>query len=362
MEIGIVGLPLSGKTTIFNALTGSSVEVDRYGGKRETHRAVVAVPDSRLETLAKIFQPEKVTPATVEFVDTAGVQRAARKRASLDDELLGYLRTVDEIMLILRAFRNPDVPHPEGSIDPVRDATQLLADFLLSDLAIVESRVARLEKTVPKTKNEAEAFELEVLRRFQATLEAEKPLRALEITPEEEKAVRGYGFLTLKPTMLVLNIDEADIGSETRWKEALAEIAHWPGTAVEAVCGQIEMEIAQLEPEDRKAFLEDLGLQEPAMSRLIRASYDLLGLVTFFTHESKEVRAWTTKIGATAPQAAGEIHTDFEKGFIRAEVTAYDDFIAFNGENGAKEAGKLRLEGKEYIVQDGDVMHFRFNV
>ena len=307
MEIGIVGLPLSGKTTIFNALTGSSVEVDRYGGKRETHRAVVAVPDSRLETLAKIFQPEKVTPATVEFVDTAGVQRAARKRAGLDDELLGYLRTVDEIMLILRAFRNPDVPHPEGSIDPVRDATQLLADFLLSDLAIVESRVARLEKTVPKTKNEAEAFELEVLRRFQATLEAEKPLRALEITPEEEKAVRGYGFLTLKPTMLVLNIDEADIGSETRWKEALAEIAHWPGTAVEAVCGQIEMEIAQLEPEDRKAFLEDLGLQEPAMSRLIRASYDLLGLVTFFTHESKEVRAWTIPVGTTALRAAGTI-------------------------------------------------------
>lgn len=361
MQIGIVGLPLSGKTTIFNALTGSTVEVDHFGGRREIHRAVVSVPDPRLEKLAEIFKPEKVTPATVEYVDTAGVQRAAGKHAGLDDELLGYLRTVNEIILVVRAFQNPNVAHPEGSVDPLRDTRTLLGDLLISDLAIVEGRVQRLEKSVAKTRNEAEIFELEVLRRFQEALENEQPLRTLEISSEEEKVVRGYGFLTLKPTMIVVNIDETDLGKEEEIRRDFAEFEAIPRTAVEVVCGQIEMEIAQLDAEDRRAFLEDMGLVEPAMSRLIRSSYDLLGLVTFFTYESKEVRAWTIRRGTVARRAAGTIHSDMERGFIRAEVISYQDLLRCGSIARCREAGALRLEGKDYVVQDGDVITFRFS-
>jgi hypothetical protein len=360
MLIGIVGLPLSGKTTLFNALTGSRIHVDPFGGRRETHRAVVQVPDPRLHKLAEIFLPEKLTPATVEYVDTAGVRESDRARGGLDDELLGYLRTVDEILLVLRAFRNPNVPHPRGEINPVRDAEQLLSDLLISDLAIVEARVARLEKSVPKSHNEAERLELEILRRFQRTLEEGKPLRSLPLEPEERKAVRGYGFLTLKPTLLVLNLDESDLPRSEDLVHQLDRFRSDPATSTLALCAQIEMEIAQLDPADRQTFLEDLGLPEPAMSRLIRASYELLGLVTFFTYESREVRAWTIPQGTPARRAAGTIHSDMERGFIRAEVVSYDDLVRCGSIAKCRESGALRLEGKDYLVRDGDIITFRF--
>ncbi|MDZ7374261.1 MAG: redox-regulated ATPase YchF [candidate division KSB1 bacterium] len=360
MLVGMVGLPLSGKTTLFNALTGSRVQVDHFGGRRETHRAVVQVPDPRLEKLAEIFQPEKVTPATVEYVDTAGVQESARAARGLDDELLGYLRTVDEILLVLRAFRNPNVPHPRGDVDPLRDAEQLQEDLLLSDLAIVEARIARLEKSIPKTHSEAEIFEQQILRRFLQTLEEGKPLRCLSLEPEEKRAIRGYGFLTLKPTMFVLNLDESDMARGPELARSAEALARFPATSVQALCAQIEMEIAQLDPADRKAFLDDLGLEEPAMSRLIRASYDLLGLVTFFTYESREVRAWTIPQGTPARRAAGTIHSDMERGFIRAEVVSYEDLVRCGSIARCRESGALRLEGKDYVVQDGDVITFRF--
>ena len=363
MIVGIVGLPLSGKTTLFNALTGGSVAVDKFmGGKRETHRAVVDVPDERLERLAGIFQPRKVTPATVEYVDMAPVQREGGSRSGLDDEFLGYIRTLDELLIVLRAFEDESVPHPLGNVDPVRDLDELMAEFLLSDLAIVENRIARLEKTAHKTKNEEELFELELLSRFRTVLEENQPLRVLELAPEEEKVVRGYSFLTLKPTLIVVNIGESDLGKEQVWLDKFADVAMVPNTRVTAVCAQIEAEIAQLEPEDAKAFLDDLNLEEPARSRLIRDSYELLGLVNFFTAGEKEVRAWTIRRGTRAKEAAGAIHSDLERGFIRAEVVPYEDLVRFGSFARCREEGVLRLEGKDYVVQDGDVITVRFGV
>ncbi|NOZ55634.1 MAG: redox-regulated ATPase YchF [Calditrichaeota bacterium] len=363
MIVGIVGLPLSGKTTLFNALTGGSVAVDKFmGGKRETHRAVVDVPDERLERLAEIFQPRKVTPATVEYVDMAPVQREGGSRSGLDDEFLGYIRTLDELLIVLRAFEDESVPHPLGNVDPVRDLDELMAEFLLSDLAIVENRIARLEKTAHKTKNEEELFELELLSRFRTVLEENQPLRVLELAPEEEKVVRGYSFLTLKPTLIVVNIGESDLGKEQVWLDKFADVATVPNTRVTAVCAQIEAEIAQLEPEDARAFLDDLNLEEPARSRLIRDSYELLGLVNFFTAGEKEVRAWTIRRGTRAKEAAGAIHSDLERGFIRAEVVPYEDLVRLGSFARCREEGVLRLEGKDYVVQDGDVITVRFGV
>ncbi len=363
MIVGIVGLPLSGKTTLFNALTGGTVAVDKFmGGKRETHRAVVNVPDQRLEHLAAIFQPRKVTPATVEYVDMAPVQREGGSRSGLDDEFLGYIRTLDELLIVLRAFGDESVPHPLGNVDPVRDLDELMAEFLLSDLAIVENRIARLEKTAHKTKNEEELFELELLSRFRTVLEDNQPLRILELAPEEEKVVRGYSFLTLKPTLIVVNIGENELGEEQLWLDKFADVAAVPNTRVTAVCAQIEAEIAQLEPEDARAFLDDMNLTEPARSRLIRDSYELLGLVNFFTAGEKEVRAWTIRRGTRAKEAAGVIHSDLERGFIRAEVVPYEDLVRLGSFARCREEGVLRLEGKDYVVKDGDVITVRFGV
>ncbi len=363
MIVGIVGLPLSGKTTLFNALTGGSVAVDKFmGGKRETHRAVVNVPDERLERLAEIFQPRKVTPATVEYVDMAPVQRESGSRSGLDDEFLGYIRTLDELLIVLRAFEDEAVPHPLGDVDPVRDFDELMAEFLLSDLAIVENRIARLEKTAHKTKNEEELFELELLSRFRTVLEENKPLRVLELTPEEEKVVRGYAFLTLKPTLVVVNIGEQDLGQEEAWLDRFADVMAVPDTRVTAVCAQIEAEIAQLDPEDARAFLEDMNLKEPARLRLIRDSYELLGLANFFTAGEKEVRAWTIRRGTRAKEAAGVIHSDLERGFIRAGGVPYEDLVRLGSFARCREEGVLRLEGKDYVVKDGDVITVRFGV
>jgi ribosome-binding ATPase len=361
MKIGIVGLPFSGKSTLFNALTGSAVSTGAHAiGKTEAQHAVVKVPDSRLDRLYQIFNPRKNVPATVEYLDLPGLSADENKKGGFSDQFLGQIRIVDAILLVIRCHRNDNVPHPLNTIDPKRDLQLVQSEFILSDLAIIENRMEKLQRQMRVRKTDADVKEFHLLEKFKAHLEEEKPLRILTMAAEEEFIVRGYQFLTLKPLLVVLNIDEKDIVRET---EVTAEFADWrsqPGTAMVAVSARIEMEIQQLPAEEAQVFREDAGIREAAMEKLIRASYDLMGLISFFTVGDDETRAWTIRHHTTAPQAAGEIHSDIEKGFIRAEVVGYEDFIQRGAMAKCRTDAVLRLEGKEYIVRDGDIINFRF--
>ena len=363
MKIGIVGLPLSGKTTLFNALTGSQVDTPSFmGAKAEAHPAIVHVPDERLDKLAEIFQPKKKTPASIEYIDLAGLSTSEQKKQGFSDQFLGQIRTVDAILVTVRAFKDENVPHPLNSVDPSRDLNLVEAEFLLSDLAIIENRMARLEKQLRVKKNDQDVRELAVLEKCKQNLEDEIPLRSLEFEPAEEWLIRGYQFLTLKPLIVVVNIDEDDIAKEDEVLAPFAEISSRPRTSVLAISAKIEMEIQQLSEEEAELFRSELGITQSAMGRLIRASYELLGLLSFFTVGSDEVRAWTIHRNTHAPQAGGAVHTDMEKGFIRAEVVHYDDFITRGSLAQCRSDGVLRLEGKDYIVKDGDIINFRFAV
>ena len=363
MQIGILGLPLSGKTTVLNALTRGREAVDTFaGGKRESHIGVVRVPDPRLDKLAEIFEPKKVTPTSVQYLDVVGLEKGASQKGGFSDEFLGNLRTVDALLLVLRLFKNENVLLPEGSIDPARDLSIIETEFFLSDMSIVENRIKRLQKTVLKTKIPEETRELEVLRRCSELLDQEKPLRELELSPEQEKLIRGYQFLTIKPLLLVLNIGEEHLGKEDDLVKEYSSLGQAHKCALTTICAEIEMEIEQLEEEDQAAFLEDLGIKELALFRLVRDSHDLLGLITFFTYVHDEIRAWNIRQGTFAKLAAGAVHTDMEQGFIRAEVVSFDDLARCKTIAHCREEGLLRLEGKNYVVQDGDVITFRFNV
>ncbi|MGQ9561546.1 MAG: redox-regulated ATPase YchF [Candidatus Oleimicrobiaceae bacterium] len=363
MRVGIAGLPLSGKTTLFNALTRGHAKVDTFlGAKEEAHLAAVKVPDPRLDVLARLFQPKKVTPTTVEYTDVAGVEKGVTAKSGLSDQLLGKLRTVDALLVVLRLFANEQVLHPEGSIDPRRDLALLHTEFVLSDLSIVEHRLDKLRKSVPKTHSTEEQKELQLMERCLALLEKERPLRELAVSPEEDRLMRPYQFLTAKPLLVVLNIGEEQVAEGEAIAAAHAALAEGSGSDICAVCAKLEMEIAQLEPAEAELFFREMGIKEPAMSRLVRKSYDLLGLVTFFTYVSDEVRAWTVPRGTTAKRAAGAVHTDIERGFIRAEVVSCADLQAQGSLARCREQGLVRLEGKDYLVQDGDVVTFRFNV
>ncbi|MDZ7385587.1 MAG: redox-regulated ATPase YchF [candidate division KSB1 bacterium] len=363
MRIGIVGLPLCGKTTLFNALTRGHARVDSFlGAKEEAHVGVVKVPDPRLDFLAQLFQPKKVTPTTVEYTDLAGVEKGASKKSGLGDQLLGRVRVFDALLVVLRLFVDQTVPHPEGSIDARRDFGLLAMEFLLSDLGIVEHRLDKLRKSVLKTHSADEQREVVLMERCLALLEKEQPLRQLDLSAEEERLVRPYQFLTRKPMLVVLNIGEAQLPEAQAIVAAHADLIGGPGCMVSAACAKMEMELAELEPEEAAAFCTEMGIEEPAMSRIVRQSYELLGLLTFFTYVSDEVRAWTIPRGATARQAAGAIHSDIERGFIRAEVVSIADLQAQGSLARCRDKGLLRLEGKDYIVQDGDVITFRFHV
>jgi GTP-binding protein YchF len=363
MQIGIVGLPLSGKTTVFNALSKGHEAVDSFaGGKRESHIGVVKVPDMRLAKLAEMFKPKKVTPTSVQYVDVVGLEKGASKKGGFSDEFLGNLRTVDALLLVLRLYENENVLHPENSIEPERDLSIVETEFLLSDMSIVENRIIRLEKTIPKTKIPDEIRELEVLRRCSELLNEERPLREIELSHDEEKLIRGYQFLTIKPLLVVLNIGEEHLGTEDDLVRKYSSLGQAHKCALTTICAEIEMEIEQLDEEDQQAFLEDMGIKELALSRLVRASHDLLGLVTFFTYVHDEIRAWNISLGTPAKLAAGAVHTDMERGFIRAEVVSFEDLTRCKTIAHCREEGLLRLEGKDYAVQDGDVITFRFNV
>ena len=360
LKCGIVGLPNVGKSTLFNALTKAGIAAENYPFCTiEPNVGIVEVPDLRLDVIAEIAQPQKLVPAVVEFVDIAGLVAGASQGEGLGNKFLANIRETDAIAHVVRCFEDSNVVHVAGKVNPVSDIETINTELALADLEQVERQLSKNEK-VAQTAGDKEAQRLvAALKKVQAVLDAGRPARTADLSKEERFVLQPLFLLTMKPTMYVANVSED--GSEAVLAKVKAHAAK-EGAPVVPISASIESQIADMPDEDKKIFLDDLGMDEPGLNRVIRAAYALLGLQTYFTAGPKEVRAWTIPAGATAPQAAGVIHTDFERGFIRAEVATYDDFVAHRGEQGAKEAGKLRLEGKDYMVRDGDVIHFRFNV
>jgi ribosome-binding ATPase len=352
MKLGIIGLPQSGKTTLFNALTRGDMPTTASAGRIEVHTAVVDVPDPRVDKLSAMFNPRKTIYAKVTYADIAGLE-SGKAKAGISGALLNQLSQMDGLLHVVRCFEDGNIPHPSGSVDPLRDVAAMDAELLLNDLIAVERKLERLTEERKKggTDKVLNERQTALFTRIHEILSAEKPLRDVEISEEEDKFLAGFGLLTRKPLLILLNLGEG---------QAAPAVSH-PCTVV-AFQGKLEMEIAQLSSEDASVFMQEYGIQELSLNRMIKISYDLLNLQSFFTVGEDEVRAWTVKRGASAHEAAGEIHTDLQKGFVRAEVAAYQDLVELGGLNEAKIKGKLRLEGKEYIVKDGDIVHIRFNL
>lgn len=361
IKCGIVGLPNVGKSTLFNALTKAGIAAANFPFCTiDPNIGVVPVPDARLKQLSDIVKPQKVIPTSVEFVDIAGLVAGASKGEGLGNKFLAHIREVDAIAHVVRCFEHSDIVHVAGKIDPLADIETIDTELALADLESVEKALIRAEKAARAGDKEA-AAKRDVLSRLRAALDQGQSARSVPMEPEERALVRDLFLLTLKPLMYVANVRE-DGFSDNPHLDRVKQRAAEEGAEVVPVCAAIEEELSQLDEADQGAFLEDLGLSEPGLNRVIRAAYDLLGLQTYFTAGVKEVRAWTVKCGSTAPQAAGVIHTDFERGFIRAETMSFADFLKHGGESGCREAGRLRLEGKDYLVKEGDILHFRFNV
>ena len=363
LTAGIVGLPNVGKSTLFKAITKKSILMANYPfATIDPNVGVVIVPDERIDVLKNMYNPERVIPTTYEFTDIAGLVKGASNGEGLGNKFLSHIREVDAVVEVVRCFDDENIIHVDGSVDPIRDIEVINVELVLSDLEIVTSRINRIGKKAMTTKNKDDVKEIELLERIKEALESNIPVRKLGLDEEEKKLISSFNLITLKPIIYALNVEDNDINTGNNYTKLVEDYAKKEGSETAIICAKLESELSELDEEEKKLFLDDLGIKESGVERLINKTYDLLGLATFFTVGKDEVRAWTFKKGSKAPECAGIIHSDFEKGFIKAEVMSYNDLVNAGSELKVRELGKARIEGKEYIMQDGDICHFRFNV
>ena len=363
LTAGIVGLPNVGKSTLFNAITKKSILMANYPfATIDPNVGVVIVPDERIDVLKNMYNPERVIPTTYEFTDIAGLVKGASNGEGLGNKFLSHIREVDAVVEVVRCFDDENIIHVDGSVDPIRDIEVINVELVLSDLEIVTSRINKIGKKAMTTKNKDDVKEIELLERIKEALESNIPVRKLGLDEEEKKLISSFNLITLKPIIYALNVEDSDINTGNNYTKLVEDYAKKEGSETAIICAKLESELSELDEEEKKLFLDDLGIKESGVERLINKTYDLLGLATFFTVGKDEVRAWTFKKGSKAPECAGIIHSDFEKGFIKAEVMSYNDLVNAGSELKVRELGKARIEGKEYIMQDGDICYFRFNV